>query len=49
MSPVYKNYFNAVDESLNNRSIEKKAINLDEEHDKLSLSSLSQTLVGLYE
>lgn len=37
----------AAHESVDARQNKKPTINLDEEHDKISLSSLSQTLVGL--
>jgi hypothetical protein len=47
ISPQYQSFFDATQSSLQNRSEQKKMIDLDELHDKISLASLSQTLVGL--
>ena len=48
MSPQYTEFIKAAHESVDARKQPRQEISLDEEHDKISLSSLSQTLVGLH-
>ena len=47
MSPQYSEFIKAAHESVDARQQPKEIVALDEAHDKISLSSLSQTLVGL--
>jgi len=47
MSPTYDKFQAAAQDSVNARTINKPQISLEEKHDKISLSSLSRSLIGL--
>ena len=47
VSPQYEDFFKSAQDSIAARSQNKKPLNLDEMHDKISLGSLSQSLIGL--
>ena len=46
VSPQYEDFFKSAQDSIAARSQNKKPLNLDEMHDKISLGSLSQSLIG---
>jgi len=47
MSPQYEDFYQAAVDTTNQRTEKKPKIELDEMHDKISLGSLSQALIGL--
>lgn len=47
ISPQYDQFYEAAKESVDSSKLKTEALKLDEQHDRISLSSLSQALIGL--
>jgi len=47
ISPQHEDFFSAAQDSMNQRTEPKKQVSLEEMHDRISLGSLSQSLIGL--
>lgn len=47
ISPQYDQFYEASRETISSSKAKKDPFKLDEQHDRISLSSLSQTLIGL--
>ena len=47
ISPQHEDFFQAAQDSMKKRTEPKKQVPLDEPHDRISLGSLSQSLIGL--